>query len=26
MSEGEWWRELRDGAIEFKMRRLRTAD
>jgi hypothetical protein len=26
MSEVEWWRELPDGAIEFTMRRLRTAD
>ena len=26
MSEVEQWRELPDGAIEFTMRRLRTAD
>ena len=26
MSEVEHWRELPDGAIEFTMRRLRTAD
>jgi hypothetical protein len=26
MSEVERWRELPDGAIEFTMRRLRTAD
>lgn len=26
MSEVEYWRELPDGAIEFTMRRLRTAD
>jgi hypothetical protein len=26
MSEVEDWRELPDGAIEFTMRRLRTAD
>jgi hypothetical protein len=26
MTEVEWWRELPDGAIEFTMRRLRTAD
>jgi hypothetical protein len=26
MSEVEGWRELPDGAIEFTMRRLRTAD
>lgn len=26
MSEVEWWRELPDGAIEFTMRRLRSAD
>jgi hypothetical protein len=26
MSRVEWWRELPDGAIEFTMCRLRTAD
>lgn len=26
MTEVEWWRERPDGAIEFTMRRLRSAD